>query len=85
MLPPNHTRPPPAAAYPASRMCAVRVEVVVFPSLPVTPMTVAGVSSRKSSISESTTAPPARARASSGVSGRSPGERKITGSFSSPR
>ena len=54
------------------------VVVVVFPSLPVTPIIWQGQTAKKASISEVRTAPRSCAARSCGTSGRRPGVRKIT-------
>ena len=64
----------------SSRNLPVRVVVVVFPSLPVTAKLLAPEKSRRSSISEVTSAPRARAVCNPSISGRIPGERKIISS-----
>ena len=56
----------------------MRVVVVVFPSLPVTAMILQGQTWKKISISEVSTLPFSWAATKGGMSGRMPGERKIT-------
>ena len=53
------------------------VVVVVFPSLPVTPMMEHGQTRKNTSISEVISLPWAAASSSSGTSGRIPGVRKM--------
>ena len=54
------------------------VVVVVLPSEPVTAMVLQGQTWKNTSISEVMTAPLALACAKAGMSGRMPGERKMT-------
>ena len=75
MLPPTWTVFP--AAFSSSAMMVV---VVVFPSEPVTAMSVQGQTEKNTSISDVSSLPCCCACNSSGTSGRSPGVRKITSS-----
>ena len=75
MFPPTYT------FFPASfKNSAMMVVVVVFPSLPVTPMSRPGQVWKNTSISELRAAPRWTASSSSGVLGLRPGVRKISSS-----
>ena len=70
--------PPKKHLYPfASNILYINVVVVVFPSLPVTPITVLGESSNTFSISEVNIAPFSTSFTISGMSGLQLGERNI--------
>ena len=80
MFPPRWTVLP--AAFSSSETMVV---VVVFPSLPVTAISVQGATRKNTSISEVMTLPRWAAASSSGTSGRRPGVRKMMSCVKSRR